>query len=133
VEPVAAAEIELDAWSKMPSHDTATDPSERAINIWIAEHGAPHAKCADEARAAVIHVMRPADVAHYCHEAVGEVAGCAYDYDADGSSIVVSAYEDSHDLRTHEIMHVLHECQQGVGFGDSDHVDTVWLHLPVAW
>jgi hypothetical protein len=124
----------LDSWSREPMQAHAEDPSERAIDIWIAEHGSPHARCAEEARAASIAMMPTSDVAAHCHADEGKVAGCVYDYSADGSRIVINqAHADSHDLRTHEILHVLYQCQlDGIG-GDAAHNDSVWLHLPVAW
>lgn len=132
---VAPAAQELDAWSHMPAKDWKVDPSERAIDIWTAEHGEPTAECAELTRGATIHTADFRVVASTCQDGlatVGSVAGCLYAHDVDSADIMVDEDQDSHDLRTHELLHVLLECAQR-GDGDRGHTDAVWTHVPVAW
>lgn len=131
---VAAPEA-MDPWSGMPAHAWTQDPSERAIEIWTAEHGAPTEQCVEEVRATVITAMDSPELARECRQdTLGNVAGCLYQYDIHGAKVAIDEQYvgASHDVYTHELLHVLHYCHHR-GDGNPRHTDAVWTHVPVAW
>lgn len=131
---VGSAPEAIDPWSHMQAHAWTQDPSERAIEIWTAEHGAPTAKCADDARATQITSMDTAELARECEQdTLGLVAGCMYQYDAHGAKVAIDEQYmgASHDVYTHELLHVLYFCAHP-GDGNHAHTDAIWSHVPVA-
>lgn len=114
--------IGRDSWSNEPVVQVGFDPSERVQDIWIAEHGMPHAYCTSAVESQTILPVQDA------HTVCGEgTAGCT----RGSTSYIDIRYEDSSDLKTHELLHVMINCQ--LGYADRDHTDSVWLHLPVNW
>jgi len=119
------AENAADATDAKPVYDWHGEPSERAIERYIAVHGAVSHNCAEYARSTRFEYVTTEQLARVC-ERTG-LLGC-FLTDKDHNPVAYVRDDVYAQTLVHEVMHGIAACQ--TANSDADHADTaLWAGL----